>query len=42
MSGDCLDYVIVNKTKIVPQTGSIESIVQKKSNGFTMEHTSKF
>jgi len=42
MSGDSIDYIIVNKGKIVTQQGKIDNIVQKQSQGFIIEHTMKF
>lgn len=42
MSGESIDYTIVNKNKIVCQQGKIDNIIQKQSDGFIIEHTVKF
>ena len=42
MSGDNIDYTIINKAKIVSQHGKIDSIVQKQSEGFIIGNTDRF
>jgi hypothetical protein len=42
MSGENIEYTIINKKLIVPTEGKIDCIVQKKSDGFQVAPCKKF